>query len=300
MLLFVTGIEVLGGLATVQPLAAQAAASDWERAAGGKMKFDVVSVKRSTSDEVQQSVVPLGPGNTYVPDGGFFSATRHNLLEYIMFAYKISSVNDLRGVPDWAGSEDFDIDARSAANPTKDQMRLMVQSVLADRFKLSIRLEIKSGPVFVLVLSKPGKLGPNLHPSSEASCSAVARNPDSDAANNPAVRCGDFTVVPPTKPGQFRLVGRNVPIDLIARQLPSGALAGVNRPVFNGTGLYGNFDFSIEWMPRLPVQPSQFNTDEPGPTFSGALGDQLGLKLVPQTGPISIFVIEHVEEPSPN
>ena len=58
-----------------------------------------------------------------------------------MFAYKVTSLNDLRGIPSWVANERFDIEARSQGNPTKDQMRLMVQSLLTDRFKLAIHIE---------------------------------------------------------------------------------------------------------------------------------------------------------------
>lgn len=283
---------------------AQSANTTWEMAAGGKMRFDVVSVKRNMSNELPHSNVPLGPGETYSPNGGLFSASHQNLLTYIMFAYKISSLNDLAGAPDWVGTQHFDIQARSTRNATKDQIRLMLQSALADRFKLDIQIETKTEPIFLLVLSKPGKLGPDLQRSGANSCSAVSgdRSPTTATGfkNGDGLNCGDFTVVPPSAPGRFRLIGRNVSIELIARQLPSGALAAVARPVFDATGLRGNFDFSIEWTPRLPVQPPEFLTDNPGPTFVQALNDQLGLKLVPRTGPVDVFVIRHIEEPTPN
>jgi len=295
---------ILAGLLQVPRLSAQSATADWEKAAGDKLKFDVVSVKRNTSNEAPHSNVPLGPGETYAPNGGLFSATHQNLLTYIMFAYKLSSINDLQGVPDWVGSEHFDIQARSTRNLTKDQMRLMLQSVLADRFKLDMQVETKTEPIFLLVLSKPGKLGPDLRLSSADSCSPVSEDRSSMTAtgfaNGRNLNCGDFTIVPPSAPGRFRLVGSSVSMDLIARQLPSGALAAVARPVFDATGLQGNFDFSIEWTPRLPVQPKEFITDDPGPTFLQALNDQLGLKLVPRNGPVAVFVIHHIEEPSPN
>lgn len=295
---------VIFSAATMSRAAAQRASATWETAAGGKMKFDVVSVKRNMSNELPRSDVPLGPGETYSPSGGLFSASHQNLLTYIMFAYKISSLNDLEGVPDWVGAQHFDIQARSARNATKDQIRLMLQSVLADRFKLDMQIETKTEPIFLLVLSKPGKLGEDLQRSRANSCSSVSQDRSPATAtgfkSGDGLNCGDFTVMPPSAPGRFRLIGRNVSIELIARQLPSGALAAVARPVFDATGLQGNFDFSIEWTPRLPIQPVEFATDNPGPTFVQALNDQLGLKLVPRTGPVDVFVIRHIEEPTPN
>ena len=304
-LLVVTAIAVvIFSTAVLSRALAQSANATWETVAGGKMKFDVVSVKRNISNELPHSNVPLGPGETYSPNGGLFSASHQNLLTYIMFAYKISSLNDLEGVPDWVGVQHFDIQARSTRNATKDQIRLMLQSVLADRFKLDMQIETKTEPIFLLVLSKPGKLGPGLQRSRANSCSWVSEDRGAATAtgfkSGNGLNCGDFTVVPPSAPGRFRLIGRNVSIELIARQLPSGALAAVARPVFDATGLQGNFDFNIEWTPRLPIQPPEFVTDNPGPTFVQALNDQLGLKLVARTGPVDVFVIRHIEEPTPN
>jgi len=67
-------------------------------------------------------------------------------------------------LPKWLATERFAIEARvdGEGNPTKDQMRLMMQSLLADRFKLAVHFETEEVPVFALTLLKPGKLGPKL------------------------------------------------------------------------------------------------------------------------------------------
>jgi uncharacterized protein (TIGR03435 family) len=64
------------------------------------------------------------------------------------------------------------------------------------------------------------------------------------------------------------------------------------------TGLSGSFDFNFDWGPLAsnPQQPPQ----EPEAGFLKDLNDQLGLKLEPQTGPVKIFIIDHVEKPSMN
>jgi uncharacterized protein (TIGR03435 family) len=80
-------------------------------------------------------------------------------------------------------------------------------------------------------------------------------------------------------------------------------LTGVDRPVLDETGLTGKFDFVIEWTPQFDGPPPpgvNFQPDPTGPTFLEALKDQLGLKLVPQTGPVEVPIIGHIEEPSPN
>src|SRR5580658_5634043 len=77
-----------------------------------------------------------------------------------------------RGAPLWplakiVGNDFFDIEAQAPGNPTKDQMRLMIQSLLAERFKLAVHFETRDAPVFALTLVKPGKTGPKLLPHSE-------------------------------------------------------------------------------------------------------------------------------------
>jgi uncharacterized protein (TIGR03435 family) len=76
---------------------------------------------------------------------------------------------------------------------------------------------------------------------------------------------------------------------------------GVDRPVIDRTRLGGTFDFSLEWaLSPDSAQPPSFPPDDTGPTVFEALQGQLGLKLTSTTGPVSVLVIDHVEQPSPN
>jgi hypothetical protein len=173
----------------------------WITAAGGKKEFDVASVKLNKSSEGMPDFnIPLGPGDVHAPTGGTFSARDLPLMAYVAFAYKItntqySSVNSQ--LSDWARSDRYDIEARSEdTNATKDQMRLMMQSLLADGFKLKIRTEIRQVPVLALILSKPGRTGPQLrqHPPSDNSCSTAPS--DAEAGMFPA-SCGGILGMPP-------------------------------------------------------------------------------------------------------
>jgi uncharacterized protein (TIGR03435 family) len=228
-------------------------------------------------------------------------------MPYIVFAYKLDAnvYQSLRPqLPKWANTELFDIQARAAnSNPTKDQMRLMMQSLLADRFKLAVHTETRQGPVLALVLDKPGKLGPQLRPhSDDPPCPSVASSTvrlPAVAGGYPAI-CGYSGMGPTTKPGHRNMGGRNVSIELMGGSF--GAIGQLGRPVLDQTGLQGNFDYIIEWTPA-PNDSQPANAAQPeqtGPTFLEALKDQLGLKLVPQTGPIDILVIDHIEQLSPN
>jgi uncharacterized protein (TIGR03435 family) len=69
--------------------------------------------------------------------------------------------------------------------------------------------------------------------------------------------------------------------------------------VLDRTGIGGRFDFSLEFTPEF-AGPVDFQPDASGPTFQQALREQLGLKLEPQTGPVQVLVIDHVEHPSEN
>ena len=276
-------------------------------AAGVKMSFDVASVKPNNSDSPTTSNIG-GPGSAYFPTGGLFSATNKTLINYISFAYDLTSYQFdslLSRLPKWATLEGFDIQARAKGNPTREQLQMMMQSLLADRFKLAIHTETKEGPVYALVLAKPGKTGPQLQPDREpcptepTSPAPGAPPPTGRAAEFPAV-CG-LSGMQASALGRLRMGGKSITIELLADIVP-GSNSGVERRVVDRTGLTGNYDFTLEWAPQIngPIPPGSFQPDPLGPTYLQALQEQLGLKLEPQTGPVTVYVVDHVEEPSPN
>ncbi len=173
---------IVEGVLTMPRLGAQSSAvPQWQTEAGGKMAFDVASIKPNKSvDRGTDTNFPLTLGANFAPVGSLFSATNIPLRALIGFAYKLS-VGQTRflmpGLPSWVDEARFDINARAAAgNPTKDQFRLMVQSLLADRFKLAMRHETRQLPIFALVLAKAGKTGPQLTPHvDDAKCGAEGR-----------------------------------------------------------------------------------------------------------------------------
>jgi uncharacterized protein (TIGR03435 family) len=295
--------------------AIQSAVPAWQAAAGGKLEFEVASVKQSKSGPPSggppSSNVPLTPGEAYPPNGGLFRATRWPLLAYITFAYKIEpdQLQTLASqMPKWASSEFFDIEARADGTPTKDQMRLMMQSLLADRFKLTLHSETQQRSVFGLVLDKPGKTGPQLKQHSDDSPPCPAATADAAipvatatvAGGFPAV-CGSIMFVPSSTPGRIGIGGRDVSMALIASTLSAAGnfVGSLTRPVLDQTGLTGTFDFLLQFAPELPVGV-KFQADDTAPTFLEALKEQLGLKLDPQTGRVEAITIDHVEPPSEN
>ncbi len=309
---------VAGVLTAPRLLFQLAVVPDWQAAAGSKMAFDVASVKPTQTRGRPTSNVPL-IGEAYAPTGGLFSATNTSLMNYMRFAFKdiklaYQATPDVAGAPAWIRTDQYDIEAKAQGNPTKDQMRLMMQSLMADRFKLTVHHETRQLPVYALVLSKGGKFGLQLKPD-DGSCSSTPADiqaintapqlpqpaPSAESAKPiPPIPCGVLIPVPASAPGRLRIAGRKVKLALLAEMAPNPT-SGVDRPVLDHTDLDGTFDISIEWAPRLngPAPPG-FTPDADGPTFTEALQDQLGLKLESQTGPVDVLVIDHVEHPSKN
>src|SRR6185312_14243894 len=178
-----------------QSLSEQPPAPQWEIAAGGKMAFDVASVKRHPYDPASRvyyphSNFPLDSSDLYKPNGGLLSAENWSVLTYISFAYKLTGDQTAQLVyPKWAVNEHFDIEARGSANATKDQMRIMMQTLLASRFKMAVHWETRDVPVFSVVLAKAGKLGPDFEPYSGPPCPYGAE-PSQRSAKFPPVFCG--------------------------------------------------------------------------------------------------------------
>jgi uncharacterized protein (TIGR03435 family) len=263
--------------------------------AAGKLEFEVASVKPNKSDAPPSSNNPLGPGNVYSPYGGFFQAANFPLYTYIGFAYKIMGNQEqfLRPqMPAWVMTDRFDIQGRAEGNPDKDQMRLMMRSLLADRFKLAIHYETRQVPVFALVLSKPGRTGPALQPhANDSSCATVPQA----SQNQFPVLCSGLFPLPPSAPGRVRFGARNVTMAFIANQV--SAMGQLERPVIDRSGLAGNFDFALEWLLESGADQQ---ADPSEPTFLEALKDQLGIKLESQKGPAEVIILDHVEHPSEN
>ncbi len=146
--------------AAIAVLAAQTPGDpDWQTAAGGKLSFEAASVK--SSKVFKPANLPMQYGNEKTP-GGRFSASFPFVI-YLEFAYKLwpfeISQTSLAQVPKSVSEDFFEIEARGAGNPTKDQLRLMMQSLLADRFKLAVHFESREGPVLALDFGQAGPDG---------------------------------------------------------------------------------------------------------------------------------------------
>ena len=240
--------------------------------------FDVISVKQSPPDT---------PGH-FAMENGRITAEGLSLSSYLMEAWDLilsrNQLDTMRArLPKWAITDTFEIHATAQGNPTRNQMNLMLQALLAERFALKTHFETTTATVLALTLDKPNKLGPKLRPHNEGPPCNIS-----------------VTTFPPTcdqlsatdKPNHIVLVGaRNVTIPQLAAFLSS--LGRLDRPTIDQTTLTGAFDFTLEFT--KDPQP-----DAQGLTLQEAMQEQLGLKLKPTTAPITTLVIDHVEPPTPN
>jgi uncharacterized protein (TIGR03435 family) len=302
------------GLTNAALVRAQTGPTPSAKPHAAQVSFEVASVKRNMSGvppagDALYSNVPLGPGDEYSPTGGLLSATNIPLFTYITFAYDVS-LDQLPALlseaPKWLVSERYDIQARTEGNPTKDEMRLMMRALLADRFKLAAHVETHQGPVLALVLAKPGTLGPGLRRHSEDR--SPCRAGSSSGANSGKSESHEDESPPPCGTvgglgildGRQVIGGRDVTMALIASSFTAPASTSIDRRVIDKTGLTGTFDCRLEWVPANASTRPDVKWDESGPSFIEAVKEQLGLKLEPATGAIDRLVIDHVGEPSAN
>jgi uncharacterized protein (TIGR03435 family) len=242
----------------------------WQDAAGGKRSFEVATIKPAESGKRIQANIGLNMDDEPIPPGGRL-LVQGPLPALIDFAYKILSTREqqaemLAHLPKWLATEDFVIEAKAEGNPTKDQLRLMMQTLLADRFKLALHFETREMPALALMLDKPGKIGPRLRPHADGlPCDAKwTRPPDltspSVAPGGFMSSCGANALI--FTPRHSMLLGaRDVTMQYIADYIP--AWQGFGRPVVERTGLIGTYDFSLDSIPE--------NTDALTPTTDAQL-----------------------------
>jgi uncharacterized protein (TIGR03435 family) len=251
--------------------------------------FEVVSIKVSKG-------VDAGLHRGLQP-GGRFTIDGITLRELIGFAYPADggrprNGSEISGGPAWLDADQFDIDARAAGLGAENSnaavgaasqedlqainvVRLMVRSLLADRFHVAVHEETRQLPSYSLMLVKAGVLGPQLH---QTSVSCTRQSTDG---------CGGFQML---GPGKRR--GHVVTMKMVAGMI-SGELAaesaGDSRPVIDATNITGNVDVEFSWTPE-PTGPSLFT----------AIQEQLGLKLVGSRAPVQVLIVDRADHPTEN
>jgi len=252
--------------------------------------FDVVSVKPNKSNSGMVRVMGK-------PDG--YAASNVSLKMLIQGAYGIRE-DLISGAPSWADSARFDIDAKVAGSDidalkklSPEQRRLLLQPLLADRFKLKIHTETKQLPVYELVLAKGGS---KLKEATAGDTYANGIKGPDGVGRGGMMRFG---------PGQ--LTAQAVPLTTLANMLSQQ----LHRTVLDKTGLTGKYDLELTWTPEQGADPmfkgaegspqrGDAAPDSSGPSIFTALQEQLGLRLQSAKGPVETLVIDHVEMPSEN
>ncbi len=203
---------------------------------------------------------------------------------------------EIAGGPDWLDSDKYDVTATTpmATQPTPpEQTRLMLQRLLADRFRLAAHWETRELPVYLLVRIRPdGPLAAGLRPISEEECAkAKPAQPGQPFPPGELPPCGAVMFGPGV------LLSRGAPMEWLAQVLTTTpVVTGIDRPVLDRTGLKGNHGFEMKFSPATGSGPA--NPDR-ADLFT-ALQEQLGLRLEASREPIDVLVIDGAQKPEAN
>jgi uncharacterized protein (TIGR03435 family) len=264
-----------------------------------------------------------GPGT---PSPGQMTFTNVSLAQIMERAYDVKGYQ-VSG-PDWMSSARFDISAKVPAGATKAQSNVMLQNLLADRFKLVLHHSTKESSIYALLVAKGG---PKLKESQESSEDAVAASqpggPGMDGPGRGMMGKDGKPQLPPGTPkgtpmiiGEGQMMAPGGKIRMIANGVTIGEFVNrlarqLDRPVMDMTGLGGKYDITLDFaidpsimqarMAAMGGGPPPLGTDSPegaaqdpsGPaTIFSALKEQLGLRLEARKGPVDLLVIDSVQK----
>ena len=259
----------------------------------GLPAFEVATVRENTSGDPRSRIDVVN---------GRFSAINMTLRELVSIVYptdggRFRHASQLAGGPGWFNSTRFDIialaggfrgdtnkpgfTATDAERESVERVRLMMRRLLAERFKLRLRSEMRQMPIYELVLvNTGGQLGPAMKRST-TDCQLEWKKQGMPDARGTA--CGS---IQGARGGQA--TGHAAEIGPFVRDLYDWS----GRPVVDRTGLTGRFDFTLNWAP-------EGSPDSDAPSLFTALQEQLGLRLQPARGAVDVLVIDSVERPAP-
>jgi uncharacterized protein (TIGR03435 family) len=228
-------------------------------------EFEVASIKPNLSGA-------YGFGNQAPPVGGY-EAKNISLRRLIAVAYAVPD-HQIIGDIEWLDSERFDVSAKGSHHVELSELRLMLRSLLAERFNLKIHPETRELPRFSLTLIKPGVTGPGLTPSPGV-CGL-----DSGACETASI-------------GRGRVNAQRAFISHLADRLADF----LGEMVIDNTGLAGTWDIKLTWTPDAEPGTAAYLA---GPSFFTAIQEQLGLKLQSGKGPVPVVVVDSAERPASN
>jgi uncharacterized protein (TIGR03435 family) len=236
------------------------------------LKFEVASLKPAPEGGRGGAIRPAQGGERYL-------ANNLPLRMLIQVAYQLKP-DQIVGGPDWVNTDRWDMNAKAEKPSNADELHLMLQDLLVERFQLKFHNETKEMPVYVLSVDKGSKM--------TAHDAASAGDPWIDQAIQGAVHA--------------KWSAKFASMDFFAWRLSQI----LDRPVINRTDLKGGFDFDLSFTRDLPpgIAPDALVNGEPidtsGPNIFSAVKQQLGLKLEAQKGPVQIMVIDKVEKATEN
>jgi len=240
-------------------------------------RFDVASVKINRANDGM--VFSRSQKGRYVMTGLTLAAL-------IRSAYQVQEFQIVGG-PEWINIERFNIEA-TYPEDAASRTALMLRTLLAERFTLTVHNETRERPVYALVLARPDRRFGSQLQKSATEC-AIAK--DSEA-------CGSSV-----GPGFIRSRGRTMAQLAESLSMLTNTGSSLNRLIVDRTGLEGQYDvvlrFTPDNMPPVNV-PGLPPIDPNGPSIFTALQEQLGLKLDSQRAPVNVLVVDRAERPTEN
>jgi uncharacterized protein (TIGR03435 family) len=249
------------------------------------LTYDVTVVKKS-----QPEAASFAVGIRDLPHSGDFSATHEPVKMLIQDAYGVSSAY-VSGGPLWINTDPFDIQAKSSPSVSEQLINLgndtarlekehMLQTLLAQRFNLKVHWVPKEMSAYSLVVAKNG---PKITKSKDEA-------PDAAGSGSAVTPKGPPIQVHSTSAG-YELIAQGVPIKTLVSILGQR----IRTPVLDNTGLAGNYNFTLQFLPE-----GQAETDDAWPSVFTAVQEQLGLKLESTKTSVATLVIDSIEQPTEN
>jgi uncharacterized protein (TIGR03435 family) len=260
--------------------------------------FEAATIKVATTPANPLPVIPVAPNRLRIPS--------QTLIQLIYTAYGNGGFNTgtrVTGGPDWARNSPFFVEGVAAGPATAQQMRLMLQTLLEERFALKISNETTTGDMLTLVLDRPdGTLGPKVR-KWNGTCPGVVPPLVFPAPRRPLERVGDKPVVPPASdtddpemaycPTGYRIGGiiaDGVTMSTVASLLslpPARMLLG--NITHDQTGLTGRYTLDLDFVFPPPAD---------APSLFTAIKEQWGLRVVPGKGPFKTIRVESAQLPT--
>jgi len=254
------------------------------------LAFNGASIKLSTF-----------PGVGYdVADNGNVSLHGYDARMLIRDAYDLGHFKRIKEGPDWLSSQSFDVRAIPAQGASRDQVPLMLQSLLIDRFKLRAHWDIRDEPVYSLELARQDRTLKAGLKQSKVDCWAFWQTGGKgDAPDAPRDDKGQPICFYSGMREGGRLHMGGLPWSDLFERLAFEAefFGGLDRPVVDNTGFSGNFEMHLEFRREYQGKLPASLTELVLPSVKDAVQEQLGLKLVPRTAPWKVLVIDSIERP---